>query len=160
MFGLFKKGKKVKPSVVYGLMQKAGEFVERRQRQAAEYLNRKVAGSSRRQLKAGLALFCLSFGGSAAIVIYNSFSSSARTVRVESISVPQSAILPQQRDSIIRRPAPNGIIKIRAFRRYLDSLQQTKDGKLIYDSIVRQRPGLPDSLDMTLELYEEQIKTK
>jgi hypothetical protein len=160
MFGLFKRKRKEKSSVVYGLMNKVGAFVERKQRRAADYLNRKVAGCSRKQLKAGLIFFCLSFGSTAVYVVYNSFSGGATTVRVESIHVPESAVLPKRNDSIVTLAAPKAIVKIRAFRRYLDSLQQTREGKFIYDSIVRLRPGLSDSLDMTLELYEEQIKTK
>jgi hypothetical protein len=158
MFGLFKKGRREKPSVIYGLMQKVSEFVERRQRRAADYLNSKVAGCSKRQLKAGLFSFCLSFGSAAVYVIYNSFSGDEATVRVQSIRVPESSMLPKQKDSIIKRPVPKSITKIRAFDRYLDSLKQTREGKMIYDSIVRLRPGLPDSLEMTLELYEDHLK--
>jgi hypothetical protein len=160
MFGMFKRRRTEKSSVVYGVMHKVSAFVERRQRRAADYLNRKLAGCTGKQLKAGLIFFCLSFGGTAVYVVYNSFSDGVTTVRVESIHVPESAVLPKRNDSIITHAAPKAIVKIRAFRRYLDSLQQTREGKFIYDSIIRLRPGLPDSLDMTLELYQQQIKSK
>lgn len=160
MYGLFKRKRSEKASVVFGLMHQAGAFVERKQRRAADYLNKKVARCSKRRLKAGLFFYCLAFGGATAYVIHNSFSGEGRTVRVESIHVPASAVLPDHKDSLVRWPTPKEIVTIRAFRRYLDSLQQTKEGKLIYDSIVRLRPGLSDSLEMTLELYEEQLKTK
>lgn len=42
------------------------------------------------------------------------------------------------------------IIKLRNFRNYMDSLQRTKEGRQVYDSILLRHPGLMDSL-MTIE---------
>jgi hypothetical protein len=44
------------------------------------------------------------------------------------------------------------------FRHYLDSLGQTEKGQLIRDSILKQRPGLVDSLDMLERVYLMQSK--
>lgn len=43
--------------------------------------------------------------------------------------------------------------RITAFSRYMDSLTQTAQGKVLHDSIMRARPGLLDSARMIEKIY-------
>ena len=156
MFKLFRK-RRDKPSVMYGVFQKLGQAVERRQRKAADYLNQKTATLSRGQTVTGLIIFCLLFGGSSGFTIWHSLRSSSGGVRIQTIKIPTHTIIPGNDwndEAILIGPELN---RIKSFRRYLDSLQQTQEGKAVYDSIARFRPGLLDSLAF-IE-YQLQIKT-
>ncbi|MGC4233234.1 MAG: hypothetical protein QM594_09680 [Niabella sp.] len=145
MFKLFRK-RRDKPSVMYGVFQKLGQTVERKQRKAADYLNQKTATLSRRQTVTGLVIFCLLFGGSSGFTIWHSLRSASGGVRIQTIKVPAHTIIPGDNipdDAILNSTELN---RIKSFRRYLDSLQWTKEGKVVYDSIAKYRPGLLDSL--------------
>lgn len=49
--------------------------------------------------------------------------------------------------------------RIKKFRVYMDSLARSPSGKILYDSINRQRPGLMDSVRF-IENYYQQLKQK
>lgn len=49
--------------------------------------------------------------------------------------------------------------RIQKFRMYMDSLARSPSGKILYDSITHQRPGLMDSV-WFIENYYQQLKTK
>lgn len=159
MFKRFKR-RKDKPSVMYGVFQKMGEAVERRQRKAADYLNRKVALFSRKQLTCGLVLFCLVFGGISGFAIWHSLHSSPGDLPIQPVKVPAHSVLQRgglpDETTLTNRQTE----RLRQFRLYLDSLQQTQSGKVIYDSIARYRPGLLDSLAFIEKVYHQQLKTK
>lgn len=158
MFKLFRR-RRDKPSVMYGVFQKMGNAVETRQRRAADYLNAKAERLSKRQLVIGLICFVTLFGGSAAAVIWQAFHRPVATVRVKSIVIPDHVLIPEQESPKERALTGTEIRHIRSFRRYLDSLQQSGNGKAMYDSIARHRPGLLDSLSFIEEVYNEQLKT-
>jgi hypothetical protein len=50
------------------------------------------------------------------------------------------------RPNILPPADPSALVGIQRFRSWLDSLQADTVGRRIYDSILRQRPGLLDSL--------------
>ena len=50
------------------------------------------------------------------------------------------------------------IIRIQRFKNYMDSLNQSESGKLLYDSILKARPGLMDSISTIEEFYRSQPK--
>lgn len=144
MFKLFRK-RRDKPSVMYGVFQKMGQVVERGQRKAADYLNQKTATLSRRQTVTGLIIFCLLFGGSSGFTIWHSLRSASGAIHIQTMTVPAHTIIPGDRNDEAILTGPE-LDRIKAFRRYLDSLQLTREGKAVYDSIARYRPGLLDSL--------------
>lgn len=49
--------------------------------------------------------------------------------------------------------------RIKKFRVYMDSLTRSASGKILYDSIIRHRPGLMDSVRF-IEDYYQQLKQK
>lgn len=158
MFKLFRR-RRDKPSVMYGVFQKLGHFVERGQRRAASYLNRKTATLSRRQAITGLILFCLLFGGSSAFTIWHSLRSASGSIHIQNMKVPAHTITPNNDVNNDLKLTGSELDLIKSFRRYLDSLRQTSEGMAVYDSIARHRPGLLDSLAFIEQQYHEQIKT-
>ncbi|WP_157558145.1 hypothetical protein [Niabella aurantiaca] len=158
MFKLFRR-RKVRTSVMYGAFQKLGQVVERKQRKAADYLNQKTATLSRRQAVTGLIIFCLMFGGSSAFTIWHSLSSPGSAIKIQSMSVSRHSMTPVNDARMRVELTSSEMESIRLFRRYLDSLQLTRSGRMIYDSIVRVRPGLFDSLAFIEQAYHEQLKT-
>lgn len=155
MLKLFRK-KKESPLLISGVLQKLGRIIETKQRKVADYLNRKTATLNSRQQMIGLVLFCLLFGGSSAFTIWHSLESSARTMKVQPISVPQTVPSEDLQQKLLL--TDQEIENIRSFWRYLDSLQLTKSGRIIYDSIGRARPGLLDSLVFIKKVYHKQLK--
>lgn len=71
MFKIFRR-RKDKPTMTYGILQKFGEVVERKQRKIAGYLNRETKDYSRKKWMLCLGGFCLLFGGIAGIILYSS----------------------------------------------------------------------------------------
>lgn len=157
MFKLFKR-RRDKPSVMYGVFQKMGAAVERRQRQAADYLNRKASTLNRKQLARGLLLFCLVCSSISGFTIWHSLHIPSGSIHIQPVRVPAHTIL--QGDGSNETALTNRQVKrFRMFRQYLDSLSRTQSGKAIYDSIARYRPGLLDSLAFIENAYQLQLKT-
>jgi len=48
----------------------------------------------------------------------------------------------------------DGYRRIRQFRRHMDSLAGTREGKRVYDSLLRTRPGLLDSVRLIELIYQ------
>jgi len=140
-----------------GVFEKLGHAVERWQRRAADFLNRKAATLSRRQLAWGLVVFCGVFGGSSAYTIWHSVHASTDAVRIQPLTIPGHTILPE--DALPTDGIGPELARIRQFRRFLDSLRLSESGRTLYDSLARQRPGLLDSLAFIENAYQLQLKT-
>ena len=153
------KRRRQKPSMLYGVFQRLGMFIERQQRKAADYLNAKAAQYTRRQLFIGFWLFCVVFGGYAVYLMAQAFYRPARTVQVKAIRIPQHSIIPDTKEPADHVLTPREATGIIQFQHYLDSLQQSKTGQLIYDSIAQHRPGLLDSLRLVQQVFLEQLKS-
>ncbi|MFC4233305.1 hypothetical protein ACFOW1_15495 [Parasediminibacterium paludis] len=48
--------------------------------------------------------------------------------------------------------------RIKSFRDYMDSLARSPSGKLIYQDIIAQRPGLMDSVALVEKIYQLQSR--
>ncbi len=142
-----------------GGFQRLQETMERRQRQAADFLNRKTARLGRKQWIMGLALFCLLFGGASIYTIWQSMVAPVATIGIERVSVPAHATLPVGERPSEAELTGQELGRILWFRHFLDSLQQSESGKAIYDSFARHRPGLLDSLAFIERVYQLPLKT-
>jgi len=142
-----------------GVWQRIGSAIDGRQRKAANYLNGKTGHWGKQQLRVLMVVCCIVFGGGAALVIWQAFHSAGVVPNVEAIRKPNH-VLPKDAALSAEIGLSDGELQnIRAFRRHLDSLQQTIAGKRKYDSIARHRPGLLDSLQFIEKVYQRQLKT-
>lgn len=113
------------------------------QRKCSGWMNNKTKHWTQRQTKVYLVLFCVVFICGSAFIVWDSFSSKKRMVTIPIGKLPVLPALNQTTDIVITEKE---IADILAFSRYLDSLQQTPEGKKQFEELVQDRPGLIDSL--------------
>ena len=144
LFRFFKKRQRqIKPAPV--LFGQVADQVERAQRRMAAFLQQRTAKFSKRTLYVLLVLFCLGYSSLCLFVLLQKergMFQSIYTSPPEHIGRASAARM-SLRDSVHYE-------RLKAFARYLDSLQRTSSGKRIYDSLVSRRPGLVDSLHAAL----------
>jgi len=161
MFGIFKR-RKAKQSVMHPVWQRWATAVDKRQRKWATYLNQKAGKCNKRSKQIYLALFCLFFGGSSIYIIIRAIDNPSGKIRIEKVSFPKYATGREPISTF--HPVPVLTEKqyrnIQRFKEYMDSLQTSKTGKVKFDSIMKARPGLMDSVDFIEQVYRKQIKTK
>lgn len=161
MFGIFKR-RKPKQSVIHTVWQRWAAAIDKKQRKCAVYLNQKAEKYSKRYKQICLALFCLLAGGSSIYIAIRAIENPSGKLRIEKMSVPKYAM---EGDTISAfQPMPvlteTQYHNIQQFKKYMDSLQTTKAGKIKHDSIMKTRPGLMDSIDFIEQIYLQQVKTK
>lgn len=127
------------------------------QNKFGETLNRKTANLTQRGKVILLIVFCIVFGGGSIYVLVDGWSSSkpsSTVLKSKFISVPKHVDkMDTDTPKINVFITAEDIRKIKQFRRYMDTLKNSKQGLLIYDSILRARPGLMDSVAEVEQLY-------
>ncbi len=108
-----------------------------------------------------VVIFCIVTGSTTAAIAFHALEMKSSTIYIEKISIP-SVVLHNLKKSGDDIPIlPERLIKnIYRFRKYMDSLNQTKAGQKKYDSIIKSHPGLIDSLNLTEQIYLKQTKFK
>lgn len=160
MFGIFNKRRKRRHSLLSPITSKISQLIEQKQRRWAEYLEEKTNGWSRKKLKLVLLVFCVIQGGACTYILLDVFSTPSFKNNVEQISIPahviqRDTLFPDQQEVIISQKEYQ---RFKGFKAYMDSLQHDPQGKHIYDSIQRNRPGLLDSLSLLESIYQQQIR--
>ena len=140
--------------IAYGIVHKCLKI----QSKWAAYMQRKSEQLSSHGKKYLLVLFCFLAGGASIYTIADNLSSSKK----KAFTIPALSIPVHIGKAGEERKYPTIIItkaqidKIRRFQRYMDSLDQSTDGKRLRDSILLFRPGLMDSLRFIENLYQLQ----
>jgi hypothetical protein len=105
------------------------------------WLQRKTMTFSPVRLKLYAVLFLLLFGTWNGWIIYHALQQPRSPIPTRQVSLSRPTI------PTIRAPVdPSSLAGIEQFQSWLDSLQKDSAGQRIYDTILRQRPGLLDSL--------------
>ncbi|MEO6547909.1 MAG: hypothetical protein ABIN94_07905 [Ferruginibacter sp.] len=161
MKNIFKREKQTVPKMTFGIRLVSERF-DREQHKWADYLNGRTARKSRASKLIGLIVFCVLFGGSSILLILNAFSKQGESLSIGKISVPVY-VMPK---NTVSEFIPLAILtnkqheNIQRFKRAMDSLRSTSDGKGIYDSICKARPGLMDSVIYIEEMFLQQSNLK
>lgn len=159
MFGIFNR-RKSKQSVMQPIWQRCTASIDKRQQIWAAFLNHKAEKYSKRSKQICLALFCLLAGGGSIYIAIRAIKNPTAKMRIEKTSVPGYAT----ENDTINSFQPSAVLteeqyhNIQRFKKYTDSLQTTKAGKVKYDSILKARPGLTDSIDIIEQVYHLQVK--
>jgi hypothetical protein len=160
----FKKNSKNSPvkadSFRSALLQRFDEANLRLQYKCANWLERKTAHLSRKSWIIILFCFTVFTGGCSIYLIVNSlWGNTTKSITVTPISKPTNAV-PFENETIKLNVIINTteFEKIVRFRRYMDSLGRSPTGKKRYDSILRFRPGLLDSITIVEQYYHSQFK--
>lgn len=92
-------------------------------------------------------------GGSAysARVIYKSLRSPVAAIARTTITHPQMPRLPPDYQQGVK----TGQMELERYNRFMDSLSETPRGRLLRDSLLRARPGLPDSVRLLQEKLDQ-----
>lgn len=104
-----------------------------------------------------LCMLCLVFGGLSVVALVKAFNN-----KTQSISKPAAIEKPR---SILKRESKNEVLitdneigEVHSFKRLLDSLSKTAEGKIKVKRLLSRRPGLMDSIEMVEQLYYSQKK--
>jgi hypothetical protein len=146
---------------------KMGEQLARRlaggllsiQRRLADFVTNKCRRLSKRQSQWMLALFCVLFGGLSIRAFVKAFQPAtlSKSLRPTPISIPPFNVETgaEQKESVV---TPEDLLKIHRFRVYMDSLSNSENGCPLYDSILKARPNLLDSIRQIEQLYSSSSK--
>lgn len=130
------------------------------QNRFASFMSGRINNLSSRSKQICLAIFCLMFGGFSIYAFVGAFSdtgNSGRRIKPDQVSVPKYY---DRTNSEIKEPSvgERDIIRINRFKKYMDSLSKSPKGRPVYDSILKARPGLMDSIHVIEEIYYSQSK--
>lgn len=123
-------------------------------------MNTLTQGLSRKKLICGLMVFTVFSGSFFINKIVQVFSNTATvSLKIPAESKPL-AVGEKNRELITIESSLSKaeLERLNNFRHYLDSLSSDKQGRKIYDSIKRSRPGLIDSLAFIEEYYNINFK--
>ena len=165
MLSLFKKRKKHKAKehdpTRYASVKRMAAWFLGRQRHCADMMQRKSERLSPTGKLVLLSLFCLSASSMSIYLVATSLSRKTnKVISVPAIKTP--AYTARTGDENTRSPvliSRQEFLRIERFRRYMDSLSRNVSGRLVYDSIVKRRPGLMDSLALIEHMYQSQTKS-
>lgn len=132
------------------------------QLQWADFMRRKTEGCSCKWVKYCLLLFCLVSLGCSLYLVVGSFRGSGKaSLRVNSIDVPVNATKTgEEETSRFLTITKAEFQRIERFKRYLDSLGGSENGKRLRDNGLLSRPGLMDSIRFVEKLYRLQSPKK
>ncbi len=158
MIGKWFKRRRERPSVMGGLFTRMGGVIDQKLRQAAQWLNTKAAGWSKQKTLTGLVVVCVLAGAWSAMIIWQSFHSPSSAVKVRAIRVPKHSIIKDESLPPRIGLSAREVASIKRLGHWVDSLQESASGQLVYDSVMQVRPGLLDSLRQLQEHFSEQLK--
>jgi hypothetical protein len=151
---IFRKTKKPKEKTSIGIATKAVVWLYNKVLVVAESLNKKINGFSPAKIKWGLIVFCCLFGVLFSYTIYQGLKNRMEhKITIQPIRLPISVEkkLPEKDKIIIQRE----YLKIKSFQNYMEEL--SKKNPWQSDSLLHLRPGLMDSVETILKLYETQL---
>ena len=133
----------------------ASAFV-RTQREIAGAVNKRLFSLNKRGKMVFLCCVTLCFGSLSFLAIISSFDQEKQLIKPSPIAVPKYLEGEPQRN--IPPITPGDISRINQFKNYLDSLRRDPKGRFGYDSLLRHRPHLLDSLALIETFYHSQLK--
>ena len=162
---LFSKKNKSKPesstSKVQDKVAKSiAGFLLSVQNRFASFMSARTINLNKKAKQFYLIIFCLVFGGLSLYAFIGAFSSSERagkSIKPDQVSVPKYY---DRTSTEIKVPTVSDkeIKRIDRFKKYMDSLNHSVKGKAKYDSILKARPGLMDSIKAIEQFYYSQSK--
>jgi hypothetical protein len=130
------------------------------QNRFTSFMSARINSLSSRSKRVCLGFFCLIFGGFSVHVFFGAFDdsgNSGKTIKPDQVVVPKYY---NQADTDVNESlvTEKDIMRINRFKIYMDSLSLSTEGKAEYDSILKERPGLMDSIKAIEGMYYSQSK--
>ena len=130
-------------------------FLLAMQNRFVRFMSSKINRLSTKTKKNWLFIFCLVFAGFSIHVFTGAFNNAKA---VKEIS-PGQLSLPKYWDNKMEEMNPvvgdNDMDRIGRFEEYMDSLSKSVQGRIVYDSMVKARPGLLDSIKIIKQIYSQ-----
>ena len=154
--------KKIKTSdrPFYQMQDRAAErivhFLMALQNRFVRFMSSKINRLSTKTKQGWLFIFCLVFAGFSIHVFTGAFNNHAKAVKAIN---PGQLSLPKYWDDKMEGMNPvvgdNDIDRIGRFEKYMDSLSKSAQGRIVYDSMMKARPGLSDSIKIIKQIYSQ-----
>lgn len=130
------------------------------QNRFAGFMDGSINKLTDRSKQVWLVVFCLAFGGFSIYSFVGAFresGNSGKRIKPDQVAVPKYY---DRTNSNIEEPSVSerDMIRINRFKKYMDSLKKSVNGRQAYDSILKTRPGLMDSIQVIEQIYYSQSK--
>jgi hypothetical protein len=143
-------------------VQKAAQRINKWQHACADKLQDRSERLSLGTKKAILIAFVLLFGGASGVITWRAITAhqaqSAVLIHPIVVSPPAGGLRDKSMSPFSERISSREYQIVRSFHHYLDSLSGSPSGEIVRDSILRERPGLLDSLMEIENLYLKEEK--
>jgi len=122
----------------------------------ADFMSSKTKTLSTKAKWFWLAVYCVVFGGFSIYAFMGTFGGN-KVLEPSPVSFPKHY---DQTGIEIKEPhvSEKDIKRINRFKQHMDSLRRSQEGKIVYDSILKTRPGLMDSIKAIEQIYYSQSK--
>ncbi|MEX2233499.1 MAG: hypothetical protein WD824_15150 [Cyclobacteriaceae bacterium] len=137
-----------------GILEILYTAILKSQRKLADWLGTQSEKLSPQGKKISLLLFGLLMGGISLMLVINSFKVTSVNASVFPHAIESPAVTPGIGTELIM--TPEEYAKLIRFRRMMDSLKQSPEGRTLYNEILQGRAGLLDSFDFLLSIYADQ----
>ena len=159
---LFKRRKNIDEKIATPAALKEGiESLNNKLHKFSDYLRVRSEHVSLQSKRVCLFVFCLLFGSISICIIIKSIADRQSTISIHAITVPSNIDKSnnglRQDQAIVSQKEFH---RIELFKSYIDSLQESITGKHLYDSILKARPHLIDSILLLENMYEVQSSKK
>jgi len=140
------------------LKEKMNKHIHAVQSAWAQWMLRRTRSIPTKRMRLILIVFVMGIGSYCAWLTYAGITGKTGSFfSVTPIKKPAHATGTDDRDKVLPGMSELEYGRIHHFRLYMDSLARSPTGKSRYDSIIRHRPGLMDSIGW-IEKYYEQLK--
>lgn len=132
------------------------DFLLSAQSRLAVFMGSKTKSLTTKAKTVWLTVFCVAFGGFSIYAFVGAFED-RKAIKPSQVSVPKHYDITEPKTR--QQPVSEKDIKrIHRFKKHMDSLHLSPGGKIVYDSILKTRPGLMDSIQAMEEIYYSQSK--
>lgn len=150
-----KKQKKETATIADKTLTVIAGFVAQLQRLFVREMERVTKGLSIKKLRVCLVVFCVAGSTWAvAVIVMAVTASSSKKGQLSIGKIQMPVVYPNDIENINKGTLLKEQSRIRSFHRYMDSLKEYN--RAIYDSILRIRPGLMDSIGKAEQFLQEQ----
>ena len=139
------------------LANRIAGFLLSAQSRFAVFMGLKTSSMSTKTKWLSLTVFCVAFGGLSIYAFVEVFEDNRKAIKPSQVSVPKhyDGAGPKIKEHPV---SEKDIKRINRFKKYMDSLHLSLGGKRVYDSILKTRPGLMDSIHAIEKIYYSQSK--
>ncbi len=127
----------------------------------ATFMHRKTSNYSRGTIRLSVIFFCcFGVGVNLYFIIKGASNTSEKLLTIERIRKPTHFPHSREESGLSPEPFSNEYTKVMLFKKYLDSLDKSTEGRKIRNHILNQRPGLLDSVLQLEQYYQLQLNIK